>query len=497
MLATVGCQRARPRDTLVLLNESPLGRLDPRFAITSWDVRVSRLIAPGLVVPGEALAAGGGLADTLEALDPLTWEASLSSTARFSNGAAVTPADVVYTFESLLDPTFGSPYRSALAEVLRGVEVRPNGRVRFHLKVPRASFTSDLHMGVVARPQITPPQVDFMGAGPYQLKQQTGDRVVLAANPHTPTPPAMNKLVVRTIRDDNARIMAVFGGSGDAIFNGVTPQVLQTVQARADVQVLFAPSATVTYVGFNLHDPVLAHRKVRRALAMSIDRARLVQAKLAGQAAVAESLLDAANPFFAHGLPPLVFDPQAAAALLDEAGFPDPDGPGPLPRFALVWKTSNNRFRLSLVQAMARQLAAVGVAVDVRAYEFATFMHDVRNGNFQLFTLQMSDVLDPDWLRSALHSQRIPSAKNHWVGLNRFRFDDPTVDALLEAASVEANLPRRRDLYRKVQEQVAERLPCLPLWHEHNVLVLRRDIEGVSLPYAGGLQGLLLARRRP
>ncbi|MDX2019318.1 MAG: ABC transporter substrate-binding protein [Deltaproteobacteria bacterium] len=481
----------KPPGSIVVLTESPITRLDPRFALGAWEVRVSRLVAPGLTMPGYA-PGEAGLAEHVNFVDASHVEVALRPDARFSSGRPVTAADVAFTFTSVLDPALQSPYRAALAETLEAVQVLDERRVLFVLKVPRASFTADLQMGIVDR---LAGGASVIGAGPFMSKNLATDRVELVANPFAAMRPKLS-LIVRTIRDDNARIIALLGRSGDVILNGITPQVLPSLQAHQDLRITTAPSATITYLGFNLSDPLLSNPKVRRAIALAINKDELIASRLANQAAAADSLLSTDNPFYSPS-PQLHFDPARAKRLLDEAGFPDPDGAGPAARFSLVWKSSNNRFRMSVAEAIAQQLKDVGIVVHVRAYEFATLMQDLRRGNYQLFSLQLTDVYEPDWLRSTFHSTRIPTQGNGWSGLNRFGFADPQVDALLVAASSSLDFETRRRLYAEVQARVAEALPCVPLWHEHNVLVTSRSLFAVPPPRTGGLEVLLQAQMLP
>ena len=107
-------------------------------------------------------------------------------------------------------------------------------------------------------------------------------------------------------------------------------------------------------------------------------------------------------------------DPAEARRLLDAAGFPDPDGDGPLPRFRLSLKTSTSEVYRVQAAAIQQDLARVGIAVDVRSSELLTLLSDAARGNFQMYTLQWVGVTDPDMLRRVYHSKQAPPA-----GLNR------------------------------------------------------------------------------
>lgn len=513
--ATGACRRPRvAADGVVMAIESPVTRVDPRYAATSWEHRVSQLVAPGLVGLRErGLGTTAGLAETVVAEDPLTYVATLREDARFPDGRAVEAEDVRYTFASVLDPELGSPYRGALAEVIEAVEAIDARTVRFRLKRPRAAFHSDLEFGIVdarraetvdrgvrdARRRGAPAPVDPAreptGAGPYRLAALEGDTVILERNPHASSPPASARLTLHAIRDDNARVLALLGGSVDLLLNGVTPQVTQSLEARPRLHVQYGPSATVTYLGFNCEDPILRDPRVRRAIAMALDRPRLLASKFRGRGRIARSFLDQDSAWFAADARQWPYDPAAARRLLDEAGLHDPDGDGPLPRFSLAWKTSAVKFRVGLAQVMARQLAEIGVRTEVRPFDLATVLADINQGNFQLFTLMMTDVVEPDLLRAVFHSARIPDRERGTTGLNRFRYRNPTLDAWLDAAAAEADVAKRRAIYQDAQRLLAEDLPALPLWHEDNVLIAERALVGATLLKTGRLEGLLGAVR--
>jgi peptide/nickel transport system substrate-binding protein len=134
-----------------------------------------------------------------------------------------------------------------------------------------------------------------------------------------------------------------------------------------------------------------------------------------------------------------------------------------------------NRLQSSVIQ---QNLRAIGIALEVRTYEFATLYADVLKGSFQLFTLQWvgGAVADPDILRRVFHSAQVPPA-----GFNRGFFRDPRVDTLLEEAAVTANEDARRGLYGDVQRIVTEEAPYISLWCKTNVAVAQRSLTGFHL----------------
>ena len=111
---------------------------------------------------------------------------------------------------------------------------------------------------------------------------------------------------------------------------------------------------------------------------------------------------------------------------------------------------------------MARKLGEVGIAVEVRPFEFALFLDDVKKGNFQLCSLQMSDIVEPDMMRALFHATRVPTAENGWAGANRFRYRDGEVDRWLDAGAAEAIPPGGGRSTRRCRRSWRSTFPCCP-----------------------------------
>ena len=142
-----------------------------------------------------------------------------------------------------------------------------------------------------------------------------------------------------------------------------------------------------------------------------------------------------------------------------------------------------------------QDLRAVGIALDVRMYEFATLYADILSGNFQMFTLQWTGgaLADPDILRQVFHSSQTPP-----VGFNRGYFANPRVDALLDEAATSTEEARRQRLFGEVQQVLAEEAPYISLWYKTNFAIAQRTLAGVHLSPTGDFRFLKdVARVRP
>ena len=285
--------------------------------------------------------------------------------------------------------------------------------------------------------------------------------------------PKISSLFFKTVKDDNTRLLALLGGSANLVQNAVAPIMLPVVEDTPKLTIERSPSFKYTYIAFNLEHPILSNLKVRQAMAMGIDRRSIVDYKFKGMAALSTGLLSPAHWAYEGDVERFNFDVERAKTLLDEAGYPDPDGSGPEPRFEIEFKVSANKFRKAMAELIAHQLADIGIKVTVRAYEWGTFYNDVKSRNFAITTLQWPSVLEPSLLRWIFHSANIPSPDNRAAGANRGAYRNKRVDALLDEGNRETNVEKRRQIYGEVQKILAHDLPYISLWHEDNVAIMK------------------------
>jgi peptide/nickel transport system substrate-binding protein len=278
------------------------------------------------------------------------------------------------------------------------------------------------------------------------------------------------------------------------VLNDVAPDVAYQLEKDPHLQMVQSPGVDYQYMGVNLQDSMLKDVRVRQALAYAIDRQAIVDYLRRGLAGVSTGILPPLSWAYAPDTFVFPHDPAKARALLDEAGYPDPDGSGPQPRMTLTLKTTNTEFNRLQSASVQQNLRDIGVELDVRTYEFATLYADVLAGNFQLFFLQWSggSLADPDILRRVFHSNQIPPA-----GFNRGHYSNPQVDRLLNEASASADDERRLELFQEVQRIVARDVPYISLWYKTNFAVVQRTLAGVHLTPLADLDFLRGVARVP
>jgi peptide/nickel transport system substrate-binding protein len=276
--------------------------------------------------------------------------------------------------------------------------------------------------------------------------------------------------------DAVTRLLELKRGTLDLVQNGIEPDALDWLRRQPGITVITRPGTTFQYLGMNLRDPKLSDVRVRYAIAAAIDRNAIITTILKDLATPATGLLSPTHWAYNPQVPMYAYNPQRAKRLLDRAGYPDPDGDGPVPRFRLSYKTTTVELRRRIAEVLQEQLATVGIALDIRSYEWATFYDDIKRGNFQLYSLAWVGIEDPDIYYLAYHSSQTPPQGN-----NRGYFHDDMVDQLTEAARQSLDDDERRRLYVEVQRRVAQLLPAIPLWWTTNVVAMNRRLRGFEL----------------
>lgn len=486
----IGSEATPPLDYLVIGIESSPSHLDPRYATDANSARISSLIYSSLLRLDDKSRVVGDLAEQWTMIDAQTYDFQIRSGVTFHDGRALTSRDVKYTYDSIMDRRNRSPKRGPL-RILKSVEQLGTHRIRFHLVEPHAPFLEHCTIGIVPVDNETPRENRSHqappGSGPFTLAGiNLGERVYLKANSsYWEGKPRLAGLAFHIVPDAIVRVLEFKKGTIQLLQNDIEPDTLPWLEKNTDAIVETKPGTTFQYIGINLTHPILKRREVRQALAHSIDRDGIIRHILKDQATAANGLLSPLNWAHDDSVPHWPFDPAKAKRLLDQAGYPDPDGEGPRPRFKLSFKTTNIDLRRRIAETLKEQLSRVGIELEVRSYEWGTFYSDIKKGNFHLYSLAWVGIADPDVYYNIFHSSSLPPN-----GDNRGGYNNPSIDDLLERGRRESDPGRRKGLYHQVQQINHEDLPYIPLWWVKNVVVRKPEIVGFTPSPDGDLFSL-------
>lgn len=450
--------------------------LDPRFATDAISSRIDELVFESMVRLDAHGNFSGVLAESIERPSDTAIIFHLRPDAHFSDGRELTARDVKCTYDDVLAPRTVSPKRAGLEPIV-SIDAVDDHTVRMTTTRPYAPALEMAMLGIVPCGASTKgPGV--AGSGPFRVASFARDQaVVLERNPMRPRPaPAAQGVIFKIVPDPTVRALELAKGTADFAENNMQPELLGYLERRPDLSVGRYPGTSYQYLAFNFRDSPLRDVRVRRAIAISIDRDAIIHSMLAGTAVAASGMLSPQNWAYDPDVAHYGYDPAAARELLDQAGFREP-GQGRA-RLTFVYKTTPEGRRLGeALQAMLRQ---VGIALDLRTNEFATFYGDVQRGNFDLTSLAWVGINDPHHYFMVFDSRMTPPR-----GLNRGYYSNPAMDRLVEAGDTTLDPAARRAIYAQVQQLAADDLPYVSLWWLDTVAVMNRRLAGFA-PYPNG-----------
>jgi peptide/nickel transport system substrate-binding protein len=472
-----------------MLIESSPTNLDPRVGIDAQSERIDALIFDDLLSRGDDLNVAPGLAERWDVPDPLTYIFHLHKNVKFQDGRPLTSRDVKWTFDTLLQGKIRST-KAAVYKYVNHIDTPDENTVIFHMREADATLLwnlSDGAIGIVPYGSGEEMTQHPIGSGPFKFVSAETDREVVLErnNEYWAGSPKLARVRFAVVPDETTEALELRKGSGDLASNSLTPDTVMTLARDQNLVVEQGSGTEVQYLGFNLRDPILKDVRVRQAIAYALDRKPMIQYLWRGQAQPARSVLPTQSWAYNGDVSSYEHDPGRANGLLDAAGFPLLNGV----RFHITMKTSTIQSTRLMVAVMQQQLRGVGIALDIRSFEPATFLADVQHGAFQMYGLRwIGGNEDPDIFEYAFHSSKFPPN-----GANRNYYSNPKIDALIDEARREVDPKVRKPLYAQVQAILANDLPYINLWYLDNVLVHTKRVRNLHLNPEGSYDFLRTA----
>ncbi len=490
LLGLTGCTQPTEDNRIRVGITSRPRMLDPRKATDALSSRVNRLIYRQLIDFDEHFLPIPDLA-SWQVLSPTHYRFTLIEQPNFHNGLPMTAYDVVATYQSLLDPDFGSAHRGSLKGI-KTVKAINEKQVDFILSAEDALFVGRLVIGILPNSLIEQQHAFHeqpVGSGGCRFVSLSEQKLVLERN--------LDHVLLEFIpvKDATVRVLKLKKGELDIIQNDLSPELVQYCEQQPNFKVEWFEGTNFGYIGFNFEDPLLAQLALRQAIAHGIDRQAIVNAMFHGHARLAEGLLVPEHWSGAADIPPYEFNPAKAKALLENVIIPpelvkkDTQNQKVI---ELSYKTSNDPTRIRLATIYQSQLKKIGIHLNIQSYDWGTFYNDIKQGRFQLYSLAWVGIKSPDIFQYVFDSEAIPPN-----GANRGRYRDKKSDQLIRTAGKTSSLEAQAKLYQQLQHRLQETLAIMPLWYEDQYSVMRSNITGYRLYSDGRLDGLLNVQKIP
>lgn len=464
--------------------------LDPHVAGDAGSAEFIVEIFSGLVTLTPDLEIIPDLAESFDVSpDGLTYTFTLRENAKFHTGRQVTAEDVKWSIERAASRELASPTALAyLGDIvgarehffglseggIPGVEVVDERTVRITIDAPKPYFLAKLTYPtafVVDRQQVESNPRNWTrrpnGTGPFTLAEwRLGERIVLQANrDYLLGAPKLSEVVY--LLSGGSLLTRFENGELD-----VAPVSIADIERARDPNSNLGPfyqtsqEFSISYIAFNTNVPPFDDVHVRRAMGLAIDRKRIAEVTFSNMLAPATGILMPGMPGYLDEDLTLPFDPEAAKAELALSKYADA-----MPPIVITEVGAGAEARTDTQAFLEQWRTILGINVEVRQTDFATFLADQDAGRLQAFNAGwIMDYPDPeDILDLKFHSGST---------LNDVAYSNPEVDDLLDRARTEADPAARLGLYQQAERLIVGDAAWLPLYFSLGHTVVQKEVVG-------------------
>lgn len=457
-------------DLLSLAHEAQDLVFDRLFSVDADGAYVAELAAEVPTVANGGISPDGRVY-TIRLREGIAWH----------DGTPVTSGDLEFTWRVITDPNLPIPTRTIWRDIA-SIDASDPSTAVVTFAEPNVGF---LGAAAFAGAYLLPRHLlegrdlandDFhrapVGNGAFELVEwQAGSFMRFERrDDYWAGTPGFSSVVVRFVPGSEAQRTVLARGEADLVLQ-VALTELPFVAGLTDYRTVPVPTFANWQVWLNNEDPALADVRVRRALLAAIDRPLIAETLLGGLTTPSDAVLPASHWAHAADLATTPYDPAAAEALLDEAGWTRAsagaararDG---VPLTVELINIAGQADRLQVVQAIQAYWRAVGVAAEIREVDAASFVPTLSGGTFQAAYGFFGEALEPVW--------------NLWLGTNWQRYGNQEALDLLRAYGTTIDQDARRELAQAFQRQVASDVPVLFVAPRPLLAVAHADLEGYA-----------------
>ncbi|WP_420392194.1 ABC transporter substrate-binding protein [Acuticoccus sp.] len=491
LTAPTMAQQAVPDELTIGMSVTP-STLDVHLSALGSDEQYYRHVYDPLVQSDPDLQPVPALATSWELIDDTTWEFELREGVTFHDGSEFNAEDVKFSLDRLGTVPGSDGLNAEKMDAIEELEIVDPLTIRIHTKEPTPDLLSRLYQQFIISNEL-PQDVateDFnsgeaaIGTGPFEFESwQRGEALVLTANEdYWGGAPLVDRIVMREMANDGARVAALLAGDVDMV-DAVPPLDVARLNQAGDVNIVTGPSSRTIFLQFNtaaetapmttakgggaLEENPFRDPKVREAISLAVNQDLIVDRVMEGLATVANQPLPEGFEGSARDLGAPTYDVDRARELLAEAGYED--------GFATVLACSNDRYinDAKICQAAGQMLAAIGIDATVETMPKSVYFGRMREGEFPFFMLGWgnSQGTATSVLKSVVATKDDEAGYGSWNG----GFSDPEVDALIKEGEVLMDPEARDDALAEATALAMERHAVVPLHQQPVVVGMRGD----------------------
>ena len=467
----------------IAIDSSPAG-LDPHL-ITAFNsvVIVQGNIYEGLTGIDKDLNVVPGLAESWDiSEDGLSYTFNLAQGVTFHDGTEMDAEDVAASIRRVQSEAVASPLASRVTPIT-GIEVVDPQTITLTLDAPFAPILSSLS-SIAIVPAELEEDVDALqqtpvGTGPFQFAEwQPNGFIALDAfeDYRVEDQPKLDGVRFNFVPEAATRQVGLISGDY-GLLPGIDPATALQLQGQPGVSVQETRDIAYTLIGMNAGREPFDNPVVREALNMALDRQEIIDGALFGAGVPAGPLSPALTSW---ALDPSEYacytsDPEAARAMLEEAGFSLP--------IELTMNVLPRQDTRDIAQIAQQQLAAAGFEVELVNQEIGQFVQDWRNSNFDLFVSANGGSPDPD---EYFYRTFIGGGST-----NVFQYDDAEINEWLDAGRTSTDDAERKEIYDQVQRKLACEGPAAHIAYGSLFTAVNDKVSGFEIYPNGRLTSLV------
>ena len=472
--AAPGPAGAQAKDTLTVALVSHPPTLDPHMHFERVGVLVNINMFDSLLHRNTKLEFEPGLATSWKALSDTTWEFKIRKGVRFHNGEIMTPEDVKYSFERVLDQTKKSPQYGNI-RAIKEVKVVDAETVHIITDKPFPLLLERLvYFGIVPKKHVmavgdqafgsTAP----VGTGPWKFVEWKRDQLIRleAFDQYWRGKPPFKQLVFRAIPEYATQYAEVKTGGVD-IIREVSADIMPELKAHPATYVSSTPILRVHYVELDMRSAPFDKKAARQAANYAVDKQTIMQKLMAGLATQVATAVQPLAFGFDPGLKPYPYDPKKAKELLSQAGFPNGVD------ITLHSSSAANR---PIFEAIGQMLTEVGLRTTARMWDPGPawnkfFQAEGKATNGSYGTWGNYSVFDADAvLHPLFHTEQ-----GGWIGKWYTRVEG--LDRLIDEGRSTVDQAKRKRTYSQVQQMIREEAPAIYLWTQFDTLAISKKVQ--------------------
>lgn len=474
--------------TIGLLSDAK--RLLPLLASDSASAEISGYIFNGLTKYDKDIKIIGDLAASWDiSPDGLKITFHLRRGVKWHDGAEFTAEDVLFTYKTVTNPNIPTPYSSIYGPVKK-VEMLNRYTIKITYKEPYAPALESWGMGIIPKhvlegKDLTSPEVNRhpVGTGPYKLKEWvTGQKIVLEVfTDYFEKKPNIDRFIARIIPDTATMFLELKFGGID--FMGITPPQYK-LQANTDFfnkyfQKFRYPAFGYTYLGYNLLNPMFSDKRVRQAIAHAVNKNEIIAGVLLSYGTPCTGPFPPESWAFNSSVKDYEYNPDKTIKILSELGWKK-NARGLLEKngktftFTVI-TNQGNESRLKAAQIIKEQMKKVGIEMNIKVLEWQAMLHEfIDKKRFEAVIMGWALSRDPD-IYDIWHSSKTKEGEFNFIS-----YKNEEIDRLLIEGRQTFDMTKRKKIYHRIHEILAEEQPCTFLYVPDALPVLHKRFKGVE-----------------